>query len=276
MKISIDRLTFCGNLRGSLEVFCQNNEYIKRTGFAKYPYRDSISFIDGSILQIAEKGAVNQGKIKELRYEFNPNNKTYEKVQLSVMKLLKDAHCTRVDVAFDIFDVDMSDWSWIDRKSRPSNIWFDGQGRKETVYVGGKDSDLKFRIYNKAVEQGEKDKKWWRVEVQMRGEVAESYRVWSRRYKGLAPYNPFNDVVPVMNKDMKDLPIKDRAMVMFLINNPDGFSELSGKTKKKYKDLIIGKCKCDLVDFQKEWNEKSSEVGSELDSWFSFTTETFL
>lgn len=276
LNVSIDRLTFCGNSNGSLEVFTSNNQYIERNGFAKYPYRDFVKFIDGSILQIAEKGAVNQGKIKELRYEFNPNNQIYEKVHLSAIKMLKDAHCTRIDVAIDFFDLDMSYWRWLDKKSRPMNLWLDGQGRVETVYIGGVNSNLRIRIYNKAVEQKEKNKTWWRVEVQMRGDIAEQYRVLSRSFKGLRPFNPFDDIVPVVNTNLGDLPIQERAMLSYLFENPSGFSEMSAMTRRKYKKMLMERCKCDLIDLKKIWYEKSSDVGSELDSWYSFTGETFL
>lgn len=274
MKISIDRLTLCGNAKGSLEVFYENNEYIKNRGFAKYPYRDFITFLDGSILQIAELNVVRSGKVKQLRYEFNPNNKTYEKVHLSVLKMLKDAHCTRIDIAFDVFDVDMSNWKWIDQKGRPSNIWYDGKCKRETVYIGGKDSDLRLRIYDKAKEQKEKDREWWRVEVQLRGELAENYRLMSR--KGNVNINPFDDVTPVLDGDFPELDIKKRAMVKYLLAYPSGFAELSTATRSQYRKIIAGLASWKCVDLKKTWNEKSSDVGSELESWYSFTTESML
>jgi len=274
MIVSIDRLTVCGNVAGSLERFIENNEYIERRGFAKYPYRDSVHFIDGSVLQIAENEMVRSGKIKELRYDFNPNNALYEKVHLSALKMLKNAHLTRLDIAFDIYDIDMSKWKWIDSKSRPFNVWYDGLGNVETYYIGGKDSEMRLRIYDKAKEQKEKDKIWWRVEVQLRGKTAEMYRQCS--LNGNVDINPFNDIVPVVDGDFPELDIKTRAMVKYLIQYPSGFEELSKASRSKYKKIIQGLASWETIDLRKAWEEKSSEMASELQSWFNFTHDMFL
>lgn len=276
-KISIDRLTFLGDFsdaNSDLEYFLANSEYTKHRGFSKYPYRDYVTFLDGSILQIAETGAVRSGKVQGLRYEFNPNNTTFEKIHMAVLRHFKHARISRIDVAMDVLDVDMSDWHWLDRKSRKQNHWVDGLGKKETVYVGGKDSDLKLRIYNKALEQGESDKTWWRVEVQLRGDVAETYRRFSQL--GNVSINPFEDVTPVQNKDFGHLDIKDRAMLTYLMQHPDGFSELSKNTRSKYKNMLKQEGVVSDVDLKTLWNEKSSELGSELDSWYKLTDRFIL
>ena len=265
MEVSIDKLTLCGNLNGSLEVFYRENAFVEGMGFAKHPYRDYIKFIDGSILQVAEKSMVNSGRLKELRYEFNPNNKAFEKGHLSVLKMMKDAHITRVDVAFDVKDVDMSQWKWIDSKSRKTNVWYDGQGNVETYYIGGKESEKKIRIYNKAVEQKLNEGIWWRVEVQLRGQTAEEFR------KGEIDINPFEDITPVMDGEFPELDIKERAMVKYLIQYPSGFGELSVNSRTKYKKLLRGLASWETIDFRKEWNKKSSDVRSELASWYDFT-----
>lgn len=271
MKTSIDRLTFCGNAFGNIEMFYENNSFVETRGFANYPYRYYVKFLDGSILQIGEKEAVNAGKIKELRYEFNPNNKTYEKGHMSVLKMMKDVHLTRIDIAFDVKGIDMSKWKWVDSKSRKTNVWYDGQGNVETYYIGGKESEKKVRIYNKAVEQGLKNETWWRVEVQLRKKTAEDFR--RGLLKSNTDINPFNDIVPVVDGEFPELPIKERAMVKYLIQYPSGFSELSVNSRTKYKKLIQGLASWETIDFRKAWNEKSSDVGSELQSWYSFTNQ---
>jgi hypothetical protein len=269
--ITIDRLTFLGDVSetSNLEVFLADSEYVKHRGFSKYPYRDYVTFIDGSILQLAETGAVRSGKVQGLRYEFNPNNTLFEPIHINVLKHFKYARVSRIDIAMDVFDVDMSSWHWLDKKSRKQNHWIDGLGKKETVYVGGKDSDLKLRIYNKALEQNDCEKTWWRVEVQLRGDVADSYRRLSLH--GQVNINPFEDVTPVQNKDFGHLDIKDRAMIAYLLQHPDGFAELSKNTRSKYKKLMKEHVAVTDVDLKTLWNEKSSELGSELDSWYKLT-----
>lgn len=271
-KISVDRLTVCGNVFGNLDMFIQKNEYIKNSGFAKFPYRYYLTFLDGSILQIADQTTVKSGKLKMLRYEFNPNNTLYEKVHLSVLKMFKDPHITRIDIAFDIYDVDMRKWKWIDMKSRPSNIWYDGLGNVETYYIGGKDSEMRLRIYDKAKEQKKKDKIWWRVEVQLRGKTAEMYRECILNGDKV-DINPFDDIVPVVDGDFPELDIKTRAMVKYLIQYPSGFEELSHPVRRKYKRIMQNLAGWKTVDLRKAWEEAFPEMRAELQSWFNFTHE---
>lgn len=270
-KISIDRLTFLGDVSdtSNLEYFLANSEYVKHKGFAKYPYRDYVTFLDGSILQFAEKGPARRGKMQELRYEFNPNNKTFEKIHMSVLRHFMFARLSRIDIAMDILDVDMSPWQWLDRKSRKQVHYVGGTGKRETTYVGGKDADLRLRIYNKALEQQEDDKVWWRVEVQMRRDVAETYRRFGSL--GNVSVNPFEEITPVQKRDFGHLDIQDRAMLTYLLDYPDGFSELSKNTRYKYKKLMKEHAITEDIDFSSLWIEKSSELGSELDSWYKLT-----
>lgn len=267
MEMSIDRLTICGNLFGSLEYFFSNCEQTKTKCFAKYPYRDQIQFLDGSVLQVAEKSLVQTGKIKELRYDFNPNNEKYEKLHMQVIGLMKDVHITRLDVAFDVYDIDMGNWQWIDSLGRPYNVYYSGSGEVETWYVGGKDSELRVRIYNKAKEKKMKDVIWWRVEVQMRGEVAKMVQEYN------VIYNPFEHVTPVVNSGFPELDIKTRAMVRYLIDNPQAFNELSKKTRAEYRKLIrlVGSWEC--INFYEEWNKKASLVRREVESWLCFAKQ---
>lgn len=275
-KISIDRLTFLGDVSetANLEVFLANSEYVKKTGFSQYPYRNYVAFIDGSILQLAETGTVRSGKVQGLRYEFNPNNTLFEPIHINVLKHFKHARVSRIDIAMDVFDVDMSSWHWSDKKSRKQTHYLDGLGKRETTYVGGKDADLKIRIYNKAIEQKVKGltcehDMWWRVEVELHRDVADSYRRLS--LNGQVNINPFEDVTPVQNKDFGHLDIKDRAMIAYLLQHPDGFSELSKNTRSKYKKLMKEHAAVNEVDLKTLWNEKSSELGSELHSWYKIT-----
>lgn len=263
--MSIDRITICGNILGDLEGFLKDCIATEGRSQAKYPYRDTIYFNDGSVLQIAEKECVRAGKIKELRYDFNPNNAGHEKLHMQVIGLMYDAHLTRVDVAFDVHDVDMKRWRWIDSKGRPYNVYYSGSGEVETWYVGGKESEVKIRIYDKAKEQKIKDKVWWRVEVQLRKESATMLGI----HKGDADINPFKHVTPVINGNFPELDIKSRAMVSYLIDHPEGFSELSSKTRAEYKKTIrmIGSWEC--IDFYHIWQKKYSLVASELASWLA-------
>lgn len=266
IKMSIDNLTVCGNAFGDIETYFAEELAVDRRSFSKYPYRDMIHHQDGSVLQIGEINAVRAGKIKELRYEFNPNRKTYEKLHTKVLRMMKDAHFTRIDVAFDIFDVDMSNWKWIDNQSRRFTVYYGPHGEVETWYVGGKDSEIRIRIYNKALEQGIKDKVWWRVEVQLRRNAALIFT----SYKGHIGINPFEHVTPVIQGEFKEIDIKKRALLKYLIDNPSGFAELSANTRREYKTLLRLIASWETIDFHKIWEEKIPEVQSEIESWLNY------
>lgn len=272
MNLSIDKLTVVGNIFGDLERFytrCQATEY---HGLAKYPYRYSIHFLDGSVLQVAEQERVRSGHLKELRYEFNPNRKEYNKLHYEVLGHMKDVHFTRIDVAFDIYDIDMSSWRWIDLLGRPFNVWYSGTGEVETWYIGGRNSDLRIRIYNKAKEQQKKEKIWWRVEVQMRRETCKIVE----EYGGELIYNPFKDIFPVVDDDFKHLDIKTRALVKYLIQHPEGFSELAKASRSKYRKILIEEAKKSrkTIDFASIWEKKHSLLHSELKNWLKLTKVT--
>lgn len=267
MEMSIDRLTVCGNIFGDLESFYKQTIEVEGRSFAKYPYRDTIYFKDGSVLQIGEVEAVRKGNIKELRYDFNPNNKVYEKLHMQVIGLMKNVHITRCDVAFDVYDVDMSTWKWIDSMGRPYNVYYSGTGAVETWYIGGKDSEMRIRIYNKAKEQKIKGKVWWRVEVQMRSRVCE------KMMEKKEVYNPFEHISPVVPIGYEELDVKKRAMVKYLLENPSGFSELGSQARAEYRRIIrmLGSWEC--IDFYSVWNKKSSLVASEVESWLCLARE---
>lgn len=267
IEISIDNITVCGNAFADIELYNANEIAIDRRSFAKYPYRDMIHHLDGSVLQIAEINAVRSGKVKELRYEFNPNKKTYEKLHMRVLSMMKDVHFTRIDIALDVYGVDMSTWKWIDSQSRKYNVWYGHHGEVETWYVGGKDSEVRIRIYNKALEQGIKDKIWWRVEVQMRRDTANVFAYT----RGQIHTNPFEHVTPVIDGEFKELEIKKRSLVKYLIENQSGFSELSKTTRREYKQLLRLIASWSTIDFYHVWDEKISDVASEIQTYINFT-----
>lgn len=268
MQTSVDRLTVCGNIDGDIEMFYQGCLDIERKGFAKFPYRDYITFKDGSILQIAEKDLVSSGKIKQLRYEFNPNNSDYEQLHMAVIGLMKDMHYTRVDVAFDVMDVDMKKWKWIDSKARPFRVFYSGLGEVETWYIGGKDSEIQIRVYNKAKEQKKKGVTWWRVEVQFRGSVAKALGE-SENFT----LNPFEGITPVRERDFPELDIKRRALAHYLIDHPEAFSELGSQARAEYRRTIKMLASWECIHFYHVWTEKNSLVQSELKSWSSLARQ---
>lgn len=121
-------------------------------------------------------------------------NRTLETLVRDVLKF-DTAHITRLDVAFDDIDKDgdgLLDVLKIDRLARidryiskfgkKSGSWsgtHSDSGEKiplaYSVYFGSPKSDVRFRIYDKAMERGGLDYHWVRFEIQLRDKAAVNF-----------------------------------------------------------------------------------------------------
>ena len=168
-NVSIDNLTIVADDSGRFASLANDPlfSFIERWSPASFPYDKSFYCEDGSIIQYTKRE-----ETRALRYEFNPNKIETEDQQKNVERILgtmKYPEVSRVDVAFDIKGVDISQYYVLDLVGRKSNVFRDGGGKLETHYIGAPHAPLRIRIYNKAVEQGVKGH-WWRIEAQLRGD----------------------------------------------------------------------------------------------------------
>lgn len=110
----------------------------------------------------------------KMRIEFNPNKVKWEPLFHLLWFIgeiaVKSSKVTRIDTAIDyLTDLDAN--MFYDKYKRKCNYHYGKGNGLETVYLGSNKSDVKFRIYNKAVEQKENSNvdvyhSWWRVEAQ--------------------------------------------------------------------------------------------------------------
>jgi len=234
----IDRISFVANWRKGLnkmdkdgETTALNNALaplmmsMRRT-FAKYPYRYQFSFDDGLIIQVA----TDTKKVPTLRFEFNPQTTDYKRVLSRFDNSLVDIKITRLDYAQD-YDLNFSRVLFGTKTPVKSCVFRSRSQALETLYLGAPDASIRYRIYDKALESGIPMITKWRIEAQVR---------FTSDVEPYTSLRPFKNLI-INEPDYDYLSVKERALVIYLLENPDGFKELAPATRSKYKKLIKGK-----------------------------------
>lgn len=233
-KMKIDRITFVGDVAKHLIKKCPLGEYIHldkilapvlgftRKTSAKFPYRWQLVADDGFTIQIADMKA----SVPQLRIDFNPETTEYKHHLKSFLRTMVNVRVTRLDYAHD-YDLNLSNVKFQLQRMVKTCTFRSGSGKLETLYLGAKDSPLRFRIYDKAKEQGETGTKW-RIEAQARFSKNDDWFY----------FQPFENFV-MCNPNYENLKIQEKALLEYLINH-DAWHELDAKTRKKYKELMKG------------------------------------
>lgn len=236
--LTVDRLTIVGNkIDYKLQKVLIDSLLVKGRYRAQYPYDWRYELVGGGVLEIGS--LYNQS---DIRLDFNPNKVKTEEHRNMIKELIstmKNVRITRVDPALDLKGIDINDYAIIDSLSRKYNAWYSGVGRLETYYIGATTSDLRIRIYDKALEQGKKGN-WWRIESQLRREYAENYSL----------FNPFVNIV-LIRKDV-DLShinsFKERVFIRYLLENQNDLFRLSKPTRLRYKKILKDLAKSDSTE----------------------------
>jgi hypothetical protein len=200
---------------------------------------------------------------KPFRLEFNPNkykSKAGTKLILDIIRLVSDFHFSRRDIAIDLFNLDMNDFNILDFNGRKRVEYKTSSHVLETLYLGSGGSDESVRIYDKAKQQGLKGITWWRIEGQLRGDSAKEMYT-----------NPFKKIKIVVKNGYGHLPIKERALLMYLQANPDGIKELSPNSRKKYKQLLIQDLEEISLKPDEIFKEKMQYMVEDAESWLTFS-----
>ena len=176
---------------------------------------------------------------RPFRMEFNPNKLRTVDTEIlnTIIPYLEDIAISRVDLAFDLFEVDCSEFI-LEKKGRPTATkeWRDQNGKLETKYLGASRSEKQIRLYNKKVEQlengSDEDKKfaqqfqhWWRLEFQLRSRsVEEIFEVIDS-----VIFKPFN---------FEGLGIEAQLYLLALTRDKGIWNKVSKNTRTKYKKLL--------------------------------------
>lgn len=260
-KISIDKITILGDTSDKFETIINNNQYgfIEGSGLAKHPYDRNFYMADGSLLQYAKTSGM-----KALRYEFNPNkiNDDKEKIHsrsvAECIATMKYPKLSRVDIAIDLFDVNIADYE-IHHDSVKTNEWRDRSRRLETLYVGAPNSDMRFRIYNKAKEQQMDDGRiWWRIEAQLRDEFATLL---------LIGFNPF-EKLSISQSQLKQIDdIRVRSMLYYLEQFPEEWSNINRTSKERYKKILNTLTSKEEIKLAAMYQHEQQRISYELSEW---------
>lgn len=227
-ELTVDRLTIVGNkIDYKLQNVIASSLLVNGRCRTQYPYDWRYELVGGGVLEIGS--LENQS---DIRLDFNPNSVKTEEHKNMIKELIstmKNVRITRVDPALDLKGIDINDYVIIDSLSRKYNSWHSGTGRLETYYIGATMSDVRIRIYDKALEQGEKGD-WWRIESQLRREHAENYSL----------FNPFENIT-LVKKDV-DLShiknFKEKVFIKHLLENQNDLFRLSKPTRLRYKKIL--------------------------------------
>lgn len=283
IKASIDKLTILADDTGNFDRMVNENHYgyMKAPTLAKHPYKKNFHCVDGAILQWT-----NEHKFQAVRFEFNPNNirgtdkeNNHMAAVADILGSLKNPNVSRMDVAYDFIGYDFNRHKIIDNLGVKKNYWVDANNALETLYVGAPGSDIRIRIYDKAKEQKVKVKgfKWWRVELQLRGDACKPLqgKIWDENSKtlmrivpGFVNLNGIKIVLPSLKQIEK---VQERAMVKLLLEEPETMAELGKQAKAKYKKILSSLPTEQEIDLDSVHNDNQSKIMHELQRYLQFS-----
>jgi len=241
LKCSIDKICYVGNFKGQpIDESSSNSEL-----FLKFLYKLFLELpckrlsIDNFYYKysymINEKIFFQFGNDKNsFRIEFNPNM-LIDSEKESIKHILSygfDFHLTRLDVAIDLYNYDLSSYNITTLKPIKKAYYYGKDGLLETAYFGSMKSNRFFRIYNKAKEQNLKNIDWWRFELQIRDMYITPF------LNNYIDY--FKDIFCYKYEIVKDkkMSFLEVCSINYLLMFPQELHQLEVRTKRKYKNLF--------------------------------------
>lgn len=231
VEFSIDKLTILGRLKRKeyyYEILDQSREsfvpFFEKNIDSCF-YSKSFKVQDLGFLQI-DSATLN------FRLEFNPNKLTeLSNLLLNILlSYVTDYHFSRIDLAIDLYNYDLYNYNIVDLIPRKKAFYYDRVGRLETCYFGSMSSNKFIRIYNKAVEQKEPNKDWWRVELQLRDDYIDVY------LDGLKDFLDGVYIFKYVSLDSYD--VNEKAMIEYLLKDISRLSGLSKNGRTKYRKIL--------------------------------------
>ena len=184
---SIDMVNVVGNLRRMPVAFILNNgEWICRRENYMWQYIRKFENGDTEVLITVQRLKFHKHFDDPVWVQYNPNHLENDDLkQLErIMYSIDHTHLTRVDLACDIYNVDLSLYDFgLFNVTR--DIYRTLSGKLETRYWGRRKSERQIRLYDKANERkkhGKKDEipdwaeEWWRLEFQFRQGKVDSWQ----------------------------------------------------------------------------------------------------
>ena len=188
---------------------------------ARFPYLHSWTSSAEYYLEQAQRGT----NVPGFRLVFNPNKLIPSQSFYMLIKNMKHQRFSQIDYAVDYYQ-DLSSCKFVTDISKKSTSIYSRSGKLETHYIGSRNSDDMYRIYDKAKES-QLDGTLWRIEQQQRFSRDDDWKA-HQPFKDLAVYHPSFESIP---------DIKDRAMLYYLEQHPSSWGDLNWRQRKKYKEL---------------------------------------
>lgn len=235
VTVKLDRITVSGVLPNwSLQDIHDETGLIPRDGAMFLEREDK----DGNTENMAFM-AESPFQREHWRLDFNPANLTADETAVlgRVIDNMEQAHFTRLDIAFDVFNDDLAMKYRVYRFNTREDVIETIKGRNksvETMYWGARKSDQQIRLYNKLVEQKNKQKpipddveSWARLELQLRGKK---------------PADWLNSATEMLNQfkldNLQMVSAKDRAILYALTHDIIDWQEIAVATRSKYRKMI--------------------------------------
>ena len=232
LQFSIDNLSLVGE-------FSKGRDYYKML-VGHYHNSDNCNivrtkneFFNFSFMINSQLFVQLDGDSNKCRLEFNPNKITLDtKKEIGfILSFLKNIHYTRLDLAIDLFNYNISDYKIVDIGCRKKAYFYGRDNKLQTMYSGSNKSSKYIRIYNKALEQKIEDLDWWRFELQLRDVYIDKY------LNDMVEF--FDNIFIFKYNSIDKYDMQENAMIEYLLADISRLNDFARReTKQKYKRII--------------------------------------
>lgn len=232
LQFSIDNLSLVGE-------FSKGRDYYKML-VGHYHNSDNSNivrtkneFFNFSFMVNSQLFVQLDGDSNKCRLEFNPNKITLDtKKEIGfILSFLKNIHYTRLDLAIDLFNYNISDYKIVDIGCRKKAYFYGRDNKLQTMYSGSNKSSKYIRIYNKALEQKIEDLDWWRFELQLRDVYIDKY------LNDMVEF--FENIFIFKYNSIDKYDMQENAMIEYLLADISRINDFARReTKQKYKRII--------------------------------------
>lgn len=274
-KVSIDRITVAGVIgddNGRVELQEIANKLGAEWNLKNGAFRLRREYENGDTENLAYFAPVMYHEDK-WRLDFNPNRLTdNERLEIvRALALLRKAHFTRLDVAFDVFNNELGMKYRVYRSNVSEREFGVYKGRSkdiQTIYYGSTRSEMQIRQYNKLVERQMKQETipegvehWMRLELQL---VGRKPAEWVERAKAMLADFRLPDYGAVEN-------INDRLTLHGLDNGIVDWTDFSDKNKRSRLRKLQHEAYDDTlaVELLAELRANEERLQSELQAYLS-------
>lgn len=213
---------------------------------------------------------------RPFRLEFNPNKlRPVDKSILgTIIAYLEDISISRADLAFDLFELDCSNFILEKKGKGVATKEFRSKDDKlETKYLGASRSEKQIRLYNKKLEQlssgteSEKQfasqfKNWWRLEFQLRNRAVDEI------------FTVINEIIFKPN-NFENLTLESQIYLSAMLHDKSTWRRVHRNTRSKYKKML-DTYQTSEIDYLVEMKNLLKERREKLETELAFYAGKFV